>query len=631
MEKNIIQKLSALTGLSQVELGEKCGLSKGTINAYANSDRANNMPKSFIDKALALTNEKYEHLFGTENPDREIVFNDLYLRSIAPYTDKIRLGESLFQQFEKRFSCEGNDAFSSKKNEIKKQLKTEIEILQQLSTKVNVCFLGGKSSGKSAIVNAILNKDINPINEGGGTKVPTIFKRESPVDLKRYCNARIFFEEDIYEDGDYRVIFNSNEKCKRIEVYIDNPILEQVNLIDYPGGYNDIIYTMDFIVYISESSNFLNADDVENLKAAMLVKGIDKLCIVFSKANLVPEGKLEGRMQEGFERVALSMTYDQIKELGCENEEEVIKKLSEVCYCYDVAGESYWRELHEALSIKYEFVLKTKIDDIREKLKWFDENKKFYEYLARKKELETKRNEILKKILKMICSKIQDYKIESKRNFKTEYKKILSETHILRELELKKVDKKNVRTFSGLIGSQVTETLQRTLNNNVESLKKEIKLNEIFDTNFEEKEFKKNISSSSIEIDEHAEVILELISHVLSKSMHWGVGVSFLFPNPLLAFGVISGGLLVSQLTLGTLNGDWKGRFARNLIRSFEKNKFYDRCEIQMDVFWDDFEEEMCTFIEKNLYCVEGSEEEREELKIMYREMANIYGILSED
>ncbi len=169
---------------------------------------------------------------------------DSFLKKPKDFYEKSEIFEKKFHLL-KDSNLVSNDQikeiekFFKKKNKIKK----ELECLEKDLIPLNVAIVGEFSSGKSSIVNSILEDEIVPTGDEPMTSVVSIFKYGD----EKYIEAEVDNEKRILTKDEFLLIKHgtekeANEKLKidvdkieKLVFYYPNPLLNKIHIIDTPG------------------------------------------------------------------------------------------------------------------------------------------------------------------------------------------------------------------------------------------------------------------------------------------------------------------------------------------------------------------------------------------------------------
>jgi hypothetical protein len=171
-------------------------------------------------------------------------------------------------------------------------------------TETLVCVVGEFKKGKSALINALLDRHVCPVDDDLATAAVTVVRHatEPTVTVRRREGGRLVVETVAPDDVASWVVENEAPGERRmvelVEIGIPHPLLERgVALVDTPGvgGLNAahavatlaFLPTADALVFVTDASAELSAPELEFLGRA--VDAGPPIMIAITKVDMYPE------------------------------------------------------------------------------------------------------------------------------------------------------------------------------------------------------------------------------------------------------------------------------------------------------------------------------------------------------
>ena len=171
-------------------------------------------------------------------------------------------------------------------------------------TETLVCVVGEFKKGKSALINAFLERDVCPVDDDLATAAVTVVRHaEQPsVTVRRRENGKLVVETVSPDDVARWVVENESAEERRtvelVEIGMPHPLLERgIALVDTPGvgGLNAahavatlaFLPSSDALVFVTDASAELSAPELEFLARA--VDAGPPILVAVTKVDMYPE------------------------------------------------------------------------------------------------------------------------------------------------------------------------------------------------------------------------------------------------------------------------------------------------------------------------------------------------------
>ncbi len=460
-----------------------------------------------------------------------------------------------------------------------------------------------------------------------------------------------------------------DEEAIAAVIYVESPILKVCDIVDLPGfgtgdRKNDDVLAQkskefaDIVIYLSIANGFLRGTDIEFIKSALNglptiesenngLKPLNNFFIVASQAHTINDGsltELHRILEKGTDRL-YSLTPEEIWENKREQSgylytrQDIRNRFFTFSKDKLKTREKFEQELRILLERLPQIIQQQGFDTVREnvnRLKVDIENKaavqkdiisernKYVALLNDIKANEKTRQEHNAKSRETILKLISTLEVQSIKEFKNEYDRLINVENIVRIMEEKKYKKKkeDIEFLAGYLTSKVQMILQETLKNKSEKLTREIEhyLNEF---EIQVKKFDKGLSTIQIPFD-----TLKIFASGLAGAATlgglaaWASTLGNLGAYILVAKGVsvlsaigisISGGVagavagvaalggpivlgialaaIVSMSVFAIFSGGWRKKVAKKLVESYSAQNVVNQFNEEISKFWDETRE----------------------------------------
>lgn len=439
-------------------------------------------------------------------------------------------------------------------------------------------------------------------------------------------------------------IFIDNPFLKEVD-YIDVPGFGSGSEMD-EISLTQKLYQSDILFYLSTADAFFRGNELSLLSKMLnshcvASKSVDSIYILATHANSVGDPEtLNKLVDSGIERLVQCMTEQQLNNI------EIFKNdfsaLRNRCFMFEPQNEKFCTVLSKAIEegipklieestnksldqlrivskdIKkcYEKKLETIYKDIEEKEIPKDEKIKDH-----KKNTENKINELKEKL----HLSIENSKKHNIVTFKRGYDKIANEDYIIDKLEKNEVKNKKdeINDFVTLLCNEIDEEFSNSIkdasgkfsdevNKSIEEyseLWKEIEVESKINISMGGFDFTRAFASGLVGVSVYgalafwasvvaagsnlgAYILIAKVASVLAA-----LGISFGGSAALISAVSAIGGpvvlgiaiALISAISMwGILSGTWRKRVAKKVIKAFNEESVYEKCNSKIDEYWDD-------------------------------------------
>jgi len=478
-----------------------------------------------------------------------------------------------------------------------------------------------------------------------------MFTHEDVKDSKKagkYLISAGKFNEIIDE---YSSRDGSNYKTKKynvfeIVVYLDNEILKELTFVDIPGfgsgeendnvGIAKKMYSVDILFYLSIANGFMRETDLANLQ--MMLKGRNSLkgvYILSTQADVIGSPKEnEERLNSGFEILKKYLSDKQTKRFD-------LKELRECFYAFDTGNRKYCESLNKAIEEDVPAIIRDKIvqaksllGQVCDELNDHYKQEKIKILKSRNPEKKSKEAEELfieerKKELRIYRAELRNYIEEFRKSsiteFEASYDEFMTEENLIGLMEKKKLKnkKEEIQQFSVYLSNEIGDKLSEIIGNKSETFSNKVnellekyeqswnqgkKLNKL-GIDFNGFDFKKAFATGLTGVGAYGALAIWativaggsnlggyiLVAKVVSALSTIGISIG----GTSTAMSIVSalGGPVTLGIALAAIaalavfsifSTNWKRRCAKDLIKSYEKQKCKENNKKQINQYWDD-------------------------------------------
>lgn len=168
-------------------------------------------------------------------------------------------------EFDEKNRLEVNYYTEIEWNSLKKKAKVQSEVKEFVAAK--------------EVVKMIEERDLDP--------TPYIKKEKEEIHYQSYEELMHELNEYIGENGRYTPL------VKDVTVYVNNPELEDISVVDTPGLFDPVLSRIDktkqfmelcdVVFFLSKSTGFLDKNDIDLMAAQLPQKGVKKLILICSR------------------------------------------------------------------------------------------------------------------------------------------------------------------------------------------------------------------------------------------------------------------------------------------------------------------------------------------------------------
>lgn len=424
LTNNPIENTLNITKMTQETLANYLGISRQSLINYKKYPE--NIPYAILLKLSKLTGLTIEKLYGRgmekcEGPKLTPTYrkNSKNLKNVLRKVQG--QFESIGRQYEslkKQYKSIDEEIYGSRLKEIDVGFKNTISIAKKMSKKPTVCSFGQSDTGKSTLINYILQEDVAPAGYTPMTTVPVYFMHvsEKPSYMKNsHENAVVFGEKKsgdiseknnkfihdnyldetytkglILKEGDHKSILQSfgtrdgayydsdSYLIYEIIIFLDNDILNEITFVDIPGfgsgdTNDDIGLTMDManidiVLFLSLANGFLRGDEITIIKQILSTRTLEGFYLLATHANAIGNPKeVNDIIDKGCARLVKAMTNEELEHLNIT--ENDYKALRDCCFGFDPYNALYCESFNNNFQKKIPKFIKSKLGYCIENLK----------------------------------------------------------------------------------------------------------------------------------------------------------------------------------------------------------------------------------------------------------------------
>jgi len=253
---------------------------------------------------------------------------------------QINILNDFLKSYEQAFELKFDESFkgkiktlTQKLNEpfmhLNKTFKKELdELVFGLDKNINIAIIGQFSSGKSSLLNLLLQRDCLPTGI-----VPVTFKPTFLRYAKEYF-LRVEFEDgsdiitDIEELENYTDQRKSTKEAKNLHIFAPVELLKQITLVDTPGlnaNENDTLTTfkelnnIHLVIWLSLIDNAGKKSEEEAIRANLELLGSHSICVLNQKDKFTP-AEVENVLN--YAKNVFSKYFGQIIAISCKQAKE---------------------------------------------------------------------------------------------------------------------------------------------------------------------------------------------------------------------------------------------------------------------------------------------------------------------
>lgn len=469
-----------------------------------------------------------------------------YTKNVSELKSEIKAAERELSTVQNMEITKGTDeTFDNIKNHVSTELKEIIDTTKQLTRKARISVIGPSDVGKSSLLNQHLGEKILPASYTPLTSAITGIHSidDKPSFMNDNDDAIVYYrkivdgkpvgEEIPFDEfpqegsdrciiGDHKSILNAygtregayfdseDISIDSIHIFIDNPLLKEVDYYDVPGFGSGAIsddvslsqktYQSDIVFYLSTTDAFLRGTDLSTLTNMLLFHANDDIgirsCFVLATHadGAGTEDDVRNIISKGVDRLEDSLTDSQLQQLGITTairgtQNDPLKKRF---LPFDISNVGYCKAINKAFEQSLKEWVDKKTSAAKNSLRWASSqyadkytnsikniDKDVSSQDISYEEINTKKEEATQKIHDIenrLKNSIKRHSDNCLTEFRDSYNRIVNEDYIVNKMKDKGVKNKkdSLNDFTSYLCNQLNDAVSDTCKKNSEEFTDEV-------------------------------------------------------------------------------------------------------------------------------------------------------------
>lgn len=533
-KRNLIGIASTKSGKSVDDICSKVGISKEAVEKW--DENPFELTFEQLKNILDYTGLSYDDLFDDDD-GKSPVFSEVYQAENEAVIELLEAKRERVHSFRKTLQDRNDEQLVECVDEVISKYDNFADITLRKIRKPVVCAFGKSDTGKSTLINYLLNEKVAHANYNPLTSAIVYYHHidDMPEYLrKKNSNAFVFgikqssrkrkvsfTHADIFEATAEKYLIandsfdnimdrfgtrkgenylNKDFRVFEIDVFLENKVLHEITLIDIPGfesndkdddiGLKLNNQDIDVVFYLSIADGFMRPEEHVHLRNRLISRNhADGVFVLATHAQGVGGPvKAAEILDDGCKRFFDELT-EQFKE---ENALQSYEELRERFYAFDVRNAKYCRDLNDAFVAYIEALIKRRCQEAENEVT--EECKRLNSYYVERKTQVAVNTDFQKKSKKLeeeflnnrkselrvyraeLKQKIGEYRAESLREFSQEYEELLAKDNVVSLMTQRGIKNKqdDIQLFADYMAQLVGDSFKRSVSKKSELFTKDV-------------------------------------------------------------------------------------------------------------------------------------------------------------